>query len=710
MVTTGFLTGILYGLIFLAIEDSIGYFLIGTHYTLLQVPISVAIYAGFFSIIGAFLGIFLRERYGLKPTERSFRTGSIVYLLTAFSLFYFGFELFAKTISLEQSMKQLLKGAGIWFLAVAIVYTVFLILIKKKAKRKGVKTGLYYWSAAIASTLFFVPIFKAYSSPSLLYTVRKIDIWLIISLAIFALGFYLISVTLIRKEKKSGWRLNFRSAFLLPLIIIPILFWIYIYPKDETINVQNQSEADVSRPNVILVMLDALRADHLFLYGYDKITSFNLAKFSQQAVIFEKAYSSSSWTKPSVATLLTGIYPGVHGANGWTEKLPTVFPTLSELLKEAGYNTVGISTNPFITRDFNFAQGFDHFNFIQGKGTKQLLIPSDPVSKLIFEMNEFAFWAEFIDSEVAYGNAKTVNESAFTYLDHMGNEPFFLYLHYMDPHQPYLPSKKHFSKGVYFSREEGKMLKATHRPDTRVKISDDVADKVVSRYDDEIRYVDEMLDDLFKKLEEDGYLENSMIIICADHGEEFLERGAGGHGHSMYQEQIHVPLIIKYPDGIYANTKVDDQVGLIDLVPTVLDYLDIPSGIEFDGESLMPLVEEISAGESEADELYFGEVHPFKEGWPSDIYAVIHNNQKLIRSLKDDDLVFEKKELYNLSEDPSELVNLMETAGDSLIELQTLLDAYIQRCDSIHLSLGDMEDAEISEEQIERLKALGYIK
>jgi arylsulfatase A-like enzyme len=307
-----------------------------------------------------------------------------------------------------------------------------------------------------------------------------------------------------------------------------------------------------AHPNVLVILLDTTRADHLGVFGYERDTSANIDRFARENVCFTHAFTAAPWTPPSVATLFSGLYASSHGmmppdqtpTEGivW-KRLDENVLTLAEILKGAEYRTAAISPNPWITPEFGYGQGFDSF-------TAELDDPADAVTTAGLER---------IDE---------LKESG---------EPFFLYLHYLDPHAPYLPPKEH---DIYRGP-----LKQAHYAAPMMK--------GVNRYDGEIHYVDESLGRLFEGLKARGVYDDLTIVLLGDHGEQFEEHGNLGHGWQLFNEELHVPLIVKPGRMAAASSgsdgreerrtgrRIDRVVSIVDVLPTVLALADVeaPAGL-----------------------------------------------------------------------------------------------------------------------------------
>ena len=321
------------------------------------------------------------------------------------------------------------------------------------------------------------------------------------------------------------------------------------------------------RPNVLVLLLDALRADHLGCYGYARDTSPALDSLAAGGVIFESAVAQASWTKPSIPSLFTGLYPIQHRVfTGDTrdtadritsDALDQEHQTLAEALRSAGYATGAFVENVQISSFLGFDQGFD-----------------------VYEEN--------------LGDARRIAERLLRWLDGGGGRPFFAYVHFLDPHWPYSPPDPYH---VMFPGPEGAAVdfnnlnwKSFERGIEKGEIDLGPADLEAMQcfYDGEIRYTDAAISRILGFLRDRGLFENTIIVVTADHGEEFMEHGRVGHGHSLHDELLRVPLILRWPGGRAA--RATGQVELVDVMPTLLDLVGTASP-ETAGRSLRPLLE-----------------------------------------------------------------------------------------------------------------------
>jgi arylsulfatase A-like enzyme len=295
-------------------------------------------------------------------------------------------------------------------------------------------------------------------------------------------------------------------------------------------------------PLAIVVLLDTVRADHLSLHGYARPTSPGLEALARDGVVFEDAASDASWTRASVATLLTGRPALAHGVLARDAHLGTSWTTLAERFRAAGAHTVALSTNPNVLPYWGFARGFDRFVDVGA-----------------------AEWTQNSDAARVLAVAREVVAAT-------DPEPTLLYVHVNDAHAPYDPPAAAAVAllGRWDPASPGRLLRP---PVTPAEVAG-----AVDRYDAEIHYLDARLADFLDFLRARGRYDRSLIVVVGDHGEEFLEHGGVYHGHTLFREQLHVPLIMKLPAGAGAGTRVAAPAEMIDVAPTMLALLGLPSG------------------------------------------------------------------------------------------------------------------------------------
>jgi arylsulfatase A-like enzyme len=395
-----------------------------------------------------------------------------------------------------------------------------------------------------------------------------------------------------------------------------------------------------SAPNVILIGVDTLRADRLSSYGYTASKTPAIDSLAADGVRFAEMTAQASWTKPSFATILTGLYPSSHTAVGKSDRLPQAVTTLAEAMAAGGYHTGGIVDNVSISPAFGFEQGFADYVYLS---PDYLFGAEESASQLGLYQGLRRVWARATGGRVYvrsfYQEAGVVNREAISWLEANKGTRFFLFLHYMDPHDPYF---EHPYNGRGYARA------GNQNPDPAL------APTFSRLYDGEVSYLDQHLGELFTWLKTQGLYDDSLVVLTSDHGEEFQEHGGWWHGQTLYQEQIAVPLIVKYPGGARAGTVVDELARSLDVAPTILDAAGLPAPETMQGRSLWSATEPPEFVYSEED----------LEG--NVVRAVRTPAYKLIRANADNPRGLPPEEIFHLAADPGEQQPLAASVGQDI--------------------------------------------
>ena len=426
---------------------------------------------------------------------------------------------------------------------------------------------------------------------------------------------------------------------------------------------------DLSPPDIILITIDTLRWDHLSCAGYPRPTSPFLDRLAERGYIFDACYSTSSWTVPAMASLFTGLYPRSHGVKHGVvqdqkivrqETLASSFVTLAEALKRAGYHTFGISTNGHVTRATGMAQGFDEFTEL---------------------------W--FLDAPSAHAAALKLKSKL------KDSRPYFFWIYYFDPHAPYRarsPWIKNYASDIELVQSwEGITMKKLRRRKSEIISQPAVLSAFVDLYDSEINYTDFFLQKLWKDVLESP---RALVVVTSDHGEAFLEHDLIGHGKSLFEEVVRVPLIVIPPEERGKEKRISAPVSIIDIYPTILDWtgVDLPPGLE--GQSLLPYLR----GRNPPRGPVYCELQRGRR-----MEAVRSGDWKLIRKIK------KKKRplLFNLRDDPGEKENLFQRDPDRTRSLNELLDGWRKETP---LFQAPRSAGKLGAKEREKLKSLGYLK
>ncbi len=447
------------------------------------------------------------------------------------------------------------------------------------------------------------------------------------------------------------------------------------------------------RPNVVFILVDTLRADRLGCYGDQRRLAPLFDEVAAEGVLFERVIAQSPWTLPSVASYFCGLYPTVHKVTSYEAALRSArsagsvryfsdqFTTLAEILRDHGYQTAGFSANPFVTAKFGFAQGFEHF-----------------------------------DSSFASNDTRgdVVNQAALRWLEQRDPQrPFFLYLHYMDVHDPYKADAKYVEPLIAAVEQRAGKRKLTqaerkrhvryfaksaraYQTNPRHRALFAYADYWVARYDSGVGQINEFLDVLRRRLQGMGLWDDAFVILVSDHGEALGEHHIWAHGLSAHQDQLHVPLILRWPGHLPAGRRIAQTVRLFDLMPTLLEEIGLPVPGGLQARSLAPLIR------GEGGQWPPALAEAVKEAPQNKV--IVQGPWKLLAWLDRN-----RFELYNLDDDPHEQTNLADHYPDRVAQLRALLDA--QLAENQRLGRGiKATSREISAQERRRFQALGYLE
>jgi arylsulfatase A-like enzyme len=507
--------------------------------------------------------------------------------------------------------------------------------------------------------------------------------------------------------RTSGKSLSTRSRVLLiaaEVVIFVIIVAVLVLRQDHYFSVSGP------RPHVVIFLVDALRADHLGCYGHPVPTSPYLDRLARKGVLFEKCRSQAPWTKPSVASLFTSLYssahrvialPRIRGSAidqdiGRYDLLPDQIITLAEILRENRYHTAAFTTNRWVDPVFGFHQGFDEF-FALTKSMppradgKRVIVLNLPADYLHEKLREFllkqgpAAWERWLAKIGIY------------------KKPFFLYLHYMDVHGPYHPPApfSNMFDGIYAGWPDQPL--SAEDIDNMDYLYQDVnsLNFYRSRYDAQIRFFDHELESLLKWINNNDLLSPAIMILTADHGEAFREHGEFDHGNTLYEEEIHVPLIIWGTPEFASGTRVAEAVQLIDVAPTILDALDFSCPDQFEGTSLLSL---ISGGKGTQRSLHPSWSENYSHGKSQ--VTQIENGGKWFFDVSGDRLT----EFYDLGNDPGEIFNRINSLSSKEIQGRAIRMRAWRTEEMKRIEIKEEVPEAVMTDDIRRqLEALGYI-
>jgi choline-sulfatase len=410
--------------------------------------------------------------------------------------------------------------------------------------------------------------------------------------------------------------------------------------------------AEPSTPtNLLVICIDTLRADHTSLYGYERDTTPGLAKLAAEGALFRVAYAPVSATAPTHASLFSGRTPPSHGLieNGLV--LSDEVQTLAEILAARGFVTSAVVSSFVLDRRFGLARGFAHYqdDFAAAEASVEL-----------------ESWAGF-DVPAGFdrrADATTKRAIRALWTDRKPDAPFFLFVHYFDPHTPYDPP-------VGF---KGRFPPPTSNPFRGAKDRATYRD-VLDNYDGEIAFTDHEISKLIEAFAIQGILDDTLVVVTSDHGEGLMQHGTWRHGNDVHEETVRVPLLVRWPPRIAAGLRSDAPVALVDVAPTVLELLGVDADSEvFQGRSLAPFLLGGAALDDQRPVFlyrkHFDEAQIDAVTVSGEQFGVRVDHLKLIEHTRGED------ELYDLSRDPGERKNRHADSPEDVARLKEILDAW----------------------------------
>lgn len=471
-------------------------------------------------------------------------------------------------------------------------------------------------------------------------------------------------------------------------------------PGDEP----SSSPAKASRPNLLLISVDSLRADHTTPYGYKPKrqpgvqTTPALQKLADEGILFEQGLSTTCWTLPAHMALMTGLPGALHQVTDNRRRLDPAITTLAEALQDQGFRTAGFYSGPNLHPAFGFGAGFETYQNCSGKD-----LPADAFEAALAGGDNKDLVNLHKDSHSGLSSEALLAESS-TWLEDAAaqDEPFFLFVHWWDPHYDYTPPKtlaRDFDPDYRGKQTGVDFLSLTRSPKPRD------LDHILALYDAEIRYTDNHIGKLLAKLEALDLADDTLVVFTADHGDEFFERGFRGHQRTLYEEAVQVPLVMRLPGVLPAGQRVAGNAGLQDVFSTVADLLDVPVPNYEIGPSLRPLWENGDDGRQQFMELNLPhrDIH---------LTSVRDGDTKVIWDHEE-----QRLEVFDLKTDPLEQKPRVSMgpfgAGDELAAHRDLITKHIARLEDQRKSLpateGFQADHELSAELLEELARMGYL-
>jgi arylsulfatase A-like enzyme len=472
-------------------------------------------------------------------------------------------------------------------------------------------------------------------------------------------------------------------------------------PAPSSVEAASPVLAGTVRPNILLIVMDTVQADHLGAYGYERDTTPNLRDLARDSMVYTNAISASDITLTSHASLFTGMYPSWHGAYcdpriaAYGRAISNQYPTVAELLHSGGYQTIGVAANLYLRADFGLERGFDQFH-----------IPR-PVPMLAAEngfmlrngmrrgLNLFFDTAQF---DRLYAMGEDINTTLFADLSGLSNPalPVFTFVNYMDAHFPYVPPAPYNAR---YPGRRPEMTQGDLEDEQKVLTFGDgkapgYRPHCVSQYDGGIAYLDRQIGDVVTWLKRRGAYDNTMIVITSDHGEAFGERHRVGHANSPYQNLLHVALVVKYPRQTHRGTE-ERPVSLTDVAPTILQTA---------GVAVPPTMQGRSLTEGATRDI-FSETFPCPVAHSPDCpngctaRAIFSSPYKFITSSNG------HRELFDLGRDPTESRNLYIQQRELAAQLDGRLLQWMKS-----MPQQSRETHTVSPEDLRRLKSLGYVQ
>ncbi len=450
------------------------------------------------------------------------------------------------------------------------------------------------------------------------------------------------------------------------------------------------SAAPAVRPNVLFLMIDTLRADHVGCYGCHKPTTPNIDRLAREGVRFANLHAAAPWTMPSIMTMFTSLHPSVHGATSYQRRASLKVTTLAERLKRLGYRrTVAITSNPTVNSRYGFAQGFDVYD--------------DYTLFFAHELNLFGM--EDVDRRRSITEAvtsHTLTRMANAWLEKEGRRgPWLLFLLYFDPHDRYVPPAPWDRRFDPHPDAESRKRKDVGPHLLHPKATAEEVEHALALYDGEIGYTDHWIGQLLKRLDALSLRDDTLIVLVSDHGEEFLDHGGVRHGHTLYNELTRGILILRQPDRLPRGRVVRAPACHLDILPTLLDCIGATPDAKCQGISQLPLIRNPERRTARPI---------FLEGAAvgQTLRAVVLGRHKLIR-----DAATGREELYNLEADPGEKTNIAAQKRELCGELRAALDHHIRQCTVAakrYQTGGTAPRPKLTRRDLAVLRALGYLQ
>jgi arylsulfatase A-like enzyme len=488
--------------------------------------------------------------------------------------------------------------------------------------------------------------------------------WLMLSAGVATVLAELLSV---KTDQGRGTLRRFAVGGLVLCCVLTLTGLLY-EPWAERQAIAQLPAAAKNAPNVLWIVLDTVPAKRMSLYGYSQPTTPQLDQFAQSGVVFQRCMSTSPWTLPGHGSMFTGFMPRAQTSD-WTVALDSTHPTIAQALQQHGYATAGFGANTYyLSAEFGLGRGFGRFR--EPRKWLMQAIKSSQLAESLAKRTILPIWRGRI---VGQKNAAELNRECLGWLDQRPlDRPYCVFLNYIDTHGPYVPPADFDSKfGSPRPRNRFPNTALLKLPDGQEQLQ-----QLTKAYEACLAYVDDQVGRLLAELKTRGLLDNTLVIIVGDHGEQLGENGIMGHANSLYLPQIHVPLILSYPPRLPAGRRVEAVVSYIDLPATVTELLALPVSTPFPRSSLVKLIDSAAPTEHVAPAV--AEVFPKDRDRmePGDELAPISRGE--MRCAVSDQYHYIRngdgtEELYRYLDDPEQTTNVIAEVDAAV--LQPLRDA-----------------------------------
>ena len=455
-------------------------------------------------------------------------------------------------------------------------------------------------------------------------------------------------------------------------------------------------------PNIVLIVVDTLRSDHLGCYGYQRHTSPNIDALAEEGVVFENCYSAASWTFPSFVSFFTGLLPAAHGCTP-DEAIPARIPLFPEQLAKRGYFCAAVVSNPVLSSKYGFSRGFDEYDdhSVYREVELGLLEPG----------NEH-FRGDVRASEMITGAAVTRIARRLLHRAAASAKPFFVFVHYFDPHDSYIPPAPYdlkFDPDYNGAMTGSGISRLRGSPPSGRDLQ-----HLIARYDGEIAYEDSLIGELLQQLDQSSASLNTITVLVSDHGEAFAEHGKLLHGNSPYREEVHVPMIWRWPRVLPNGHRVTPAVSTIDIAVTLRDLLGLEDMGDLQGESLWPALvgTPLPAKRLIVSQTAMADAPQVQ---PNHLALTDHTLRVHLRFDQHPGAERSVVEAYDIGSDATEQVDLVAEIGRSE-DIEAIVEEAVcvwEECKILRHKFERYEKSPVldfTQEELERIKALGYVQ